>query len=214
MDLIIFDLDGTLVDSKIDLANSVNATREYMGLEPIRNELVYTYVGNGAPVLMRRAMGPDMPQDEVDRALAYFLTYYRSHLLDNTVLYPGVRESLDGLRAAGRKMAVLTNKPYRASQAIIDGLGVHDHFFRVYGGNSFEQKKPHPVGIEKLMEESGVGRERTLMVGDSSVDIKTARNAGVACAGVTWGFQPETLDEDPPDVVVHRIEDLAAWVLG
>jgi phosphoglycolate phosphatase len=214
MQLLIFDLDGTLVDSKIDLANSVNATRAYMGMGPLENERVYSYVGNGAPVLLRRAMGPEMPQEEVDRALGYFLKYYGEHKLDFTRLYPGVREALDRFRDRGLRMAVLTNKPVKASQGIIDGLGVSEHFFRVYGGNSFERKKPDPIGIERLMEESGVGADGTLMIGDSSVDIQTARNAKVACAGVTWGFQPEGLKEDPPDVVVDRMEELTDWILA
>jgi phosphoglycolate phosphatase len=213
MDLLIFDLDGTLIDSKLDLANAVNATREHMGLEPLINSTIYTYVGNGAPVLMRRAMGPDMPQPEVDRALAFFLAYYGEHKLDNTVLYPGLRGALDDYRDAGRRMAVLTNKPVRVSQAIIDGLGLGAHFLRVYGGNSFEHKKPHPIGIDRLREETGIARERTLMVGDSAVDVRTARNAGVACVGVTWGFQPESLRDDAPDFLVDRVEQLTGVVL-
>jgi phosphoglycolate phosphatase len=101
----------------------------------------------------------------------------------------------------------------RFSQAIVDGLGLGSHFFRVYGGNSFEQKKPHPVGIDKLRDEVEAPAEGTLMVGDSAVDIKTARNAGVPCCGVTWGFQPETLVETPPDVMVDQMEQLTEWVL-
>lgn len=213
MKLLIFDLDGTLIDSKLDLANAVNAAREYMGLGPITNELVYSYVGNGAPVLLRRAMGPEMAQADVDRALGFFLTYYNDHCLENTVLYPGVENALARYRERGLKMAVLTNKPVRISRVIIDGLGQHENFFQVYGGNSFEQKKPHPIGIEALMLEAGAERESTLMVGDSGVDIRTARNAGVACAGVTWGFQPESLDEDPPDLLIHRMEELTSWIL-
>ncbi len=214
MDLLIFDLDGTLVDSKLDLAQAVNATRGYMGMTPLANDTVYTYVGNGAPVLLRRAMGPDMPQSEVDRALAYFLEYYAAHKLDFTVLYPGVREALDQYRQAGRRMAVLTNKPTKISQAILDGLQVGTYFFRVYGGNSFEQKKPDPVGIRRLMEETGVSVERTLMIGDSAVDIRTARNAGVPCAGVTWGFQPESLNENPPDILIDDMGQLTKYILG
>jgi len=213
MDLIIFDLDGTLIDSKLDLAQSVNAARRYLGREPIDNHIVYSYVGNGAPILMRRAMGPETSEADVEKALAYFLNYYREHMLDYTTLYPGVREGLDRIRDAGLKMAVLTNKPVRFSQAIVDGLGLGGHFFRVYGGNSFEQKKPHPIGIEKLRDEAGIEAERTLMVGDSAVDILTARNAGVLSCGVTWGFQPETLRETPPDVVVDEMPQLTKYVL-
>ncbi|HLN01206.1 MAG TPA: HAD-IA family hydrolase [Bryobacteraceae bacterium] len=214
MDLVIFDLDGTLIDSSRDLANSVNATRAHLHLPPLENETVYSYVGNGAPVLIRRALGPDYTDDEVQNALLYFLGYYRDHMLDHTVLYPGVREVLDRLRDSGVRMAVLTNKPVRFSQAIIDGLGLHAHFRRVYGGNSFDQKKPHPIGIETLMTECGATRDETLMVGDSSVDVQTARNANVKVCGVTWGFQPETFAECPPDFLIHHPEELAERVTG
>jgi phosphoglycolate phosphatase len=214
MDLLIFDLDGTLIDSKLDLAHAVNAARAHMGQGPIENEIVYSYVGNGAPVLIRRALGPDASQSDIQRALDYFLAYYRDHMLDYTVLYPGVRESLDRLLEARVQMTVLTNKPVRISQAILDGLGVGSHFLRIYGGNSFEQKKPSPVGVEKLMDESGIGRDRTMVVGDSSVDVQTARNANVKVCGVTYGFQPETFQEYPPDILVDRMEELADRVIG
>jgi phosphoglycolate phosphatase len=214
MDLVIFDLDGTLIDSSRDLANSVNATRAHLHLPPLENETVYSYVGNGAPVLIRRALGPDYTDDEVQDALLYFLGYYRDHMLDHTALYPGVREVLDRLRDSGVRMAVLTNKPVRFSQAIIDGLGLQEHFCRVYGGNSFEQKKPYPIGIETLLTECGATRDETLMVGDSSVDVQTARNAQVKVCGVTWGFQPETFAECPPDFLIHRPEELAERVIS
>ena len=214
MDLVIFDLDGTLIDSSRDLANAVNATRAHLGLAPIENETVYSYVGNGAPVLIRKALGPEYADEEVQSALEYFLAYYREHMLDNTVLYPGVREVLDQFRRAGLTMAVLTNKPVRFSQGIVDGLGLGAHFRRVYGGNSFEQKKPHPVGIETLMKEAGAAREQTVMVGDSSVDVQTARNARVTACGVTWGFQPDTFAEWPPDFLVNTAGELADRVLG
>jgi len=213
MQLLIFDLDGTLIDSRLDLANAVNATRRHMGMSPLDNERVYSYVGNGAPVLIKRAMGEQATAAELEEALEFFLEYYREHELDNTVLYPGVRESLDRLRDAGKQMAVLTNKPVRMSTAIVNGLGVGGHFFRVYGGNSFEFKKPHPIGIEALMSEAGVDRERTLMVGDSSVDVNTARNAGIQCCGVTYGFQPETLADPAPDLLVDHMEQMVNWVL-
>ena len=213
MNLVIFDLDGTLIDSSIDLANSVNATRAHLGLPPIENELVYSYVGNGAPVLIRKALGPEYSEKVVEDALLFFLGYYREHMLDNTVLYPGVREALERFRAAGIPMAVLTNKPVRFSEAIVDGLGLASHFIRVYGGNSFDFKKPHPVGVEKLMSESGARREKTVMVGDSGVDVQTARNAKITACGVTWGFQPETFTAHPPDFLVDKPEELADRVI-
>jgi phosphoglycolate phosphatase len=211
--LLIFDLDGTLIDSRLDLANAVNAARRHMGREPLPNERVYTYVGNGAPILIRRAMGEQATDAEVQEALEFFLEYYGQHDLDHTVLYPGVRESVDRLRDAGKKLAVLTNKPVRMSRHIVEGLGLAPHFFQVYGGNSFEFKKPNPVGIQTLMAESAVAREFALMVGDSSVDVHTARNARIRCCGVTYGFQPESLADPAPDLLVDRIEDMADWVL-
>ena len=214
MQLLIFDLDGTLIDSKLDLAHAVNATRASMGLPHLDNERVYSYVGSGAPVLIRRALPPESSDEDVQNALQYFLAYYREHMLDYTQLYPGVRESLDRLRDEGVRLAVLTNKPVRFSQAILDGLGVGPHFFRVYGGNSFEQKKPHPVGVETLLREAGVDHADAMMVGDSAVDVRTARNANIRCCGVTYGFQPETFEEDPPDVLVDRMEDVADLVIA
>jgi phosphoglycolate phosphatase len=213
MDLLIFDLDGTLIDSKLDLAHAVNATRAHMSMAPLEHARVYSYVGNGAPVLIRRALGEQATEIEVQEALEFFLEYYREHYLDYTLLYPGVRESLDRFRDGGKRMAVLTNKPVRISNAILDGLGVLGHFFRVYGGNSFDFKKPNPVGVEALLREAQIPANRSLMIGDSSVDIQTARNAGIASAGVTYGFQPETLTDPPPDRLFDSMPELADWVL-
>ena len=214
MDLLIFDLDGTLIDSKLDLAHSVNAMRVHMGLPALANELISTYVGAGAQVLMQRALGADASDEDIEKALDYFLIYYDEHKLDNTRAYPGIPEALAELQRGGVRMAVLTNKPVRISGRILEGLGLARYFARVYGGNSFEQKKPHPMGVEKLLAESGVPKEQTLMVGDSSVDIRTARNAGIRVCGVTYGFQPETLSEDPPDILLDRPEQLAELVIA
>lgn len=208
MDLLIFDLDGTLIDSKLDLAHAVNATCAHMGQPPLEHELIYSYVGNGAPVLIRRALGPEASDEQIAQGLQYFLAYYRDHMLDYTILYPGVRETLEKLDNGKRHLAVLTNKPVRFSVAILDGLGVGRHFFRVYGGNSFEQKKPHPIGVETLLREAGARKERTVMVGDSAVDVQTARNAGIPSCGVTYGFQPETLETLPPDYLLERMDQI------
>lgn len=215
LDLVIFDLDGTLIDSERDLVNSVNAMRRWMGLEALEDHVVASYVGNGAPVLVRRAIGAKASEADATRALEYFLTYYREHMLDHTKLYPGVREALNRLHGEGVQMAVLTNKPVRFSQAIVDGLELTGHFRRLYGGNSFpDKKKPDPIGIDTIRQELDVARERTLMVGDSAVDVRTARNAGVMAAGVTFGFQPEGFVADPPDLLVDSMEELAELVVA
>jgi phosphoglycolate phosphatase len=214
MDLVIFDLDGTLIDSKLDLAHAVNATRRHMELPELPHDLIATYVGNGAPVLLRRSLGPEASDADVQRGLEFFLSYYHDHKLDYTVLYPGVREALDQLFEDNVKLAVLTNKPVKISKAILEGLGVASHFFQVYGGNSFDQKKPDPIGIHALMSEAGVPPRQTMMVGDSAVDVRTARNAGVACCGVLFGFQPETFNGDPPDFTVEHMEELTRRILA
>jgi phosphoglycolate phosphatase len=211
--VLIFDLDGTLIDSKLDLAHSVNAARGHMGLAAISNELVYSYVGEGAPVLIRRALGATAAQDDVDRALEFFLQYYRQHQLDNTLLYPGVREALERLKSSGARLNVLTNKPVRISNEILAGLGISSLFDYVYGGNSFEFKKPHPIGIHTIVRDSNVDREKTVMVGDSGVDIQTARNACVLSCGVSYGFQPETLVTYPPDFMIDNMGELIGKLL-
>lgn len=212
MNLVIFDLDGTLVDSKQDLCNSVNATRAYLGMEALPDDVVASYVGNGAPVLIKRAMGEGATEAQLEEALSYFLGYYREHMLDYTREYPGVRECLYALNGRGVKMAVLTNKPVRFSKEILAGLKMDNYFFQVYGGNSFTEKKPHPMGIDTLIEEAGTVRGRTWMVGDSSVDVLTARNAGVRAVGVTYGLKPATLHEAPPDVLLDTLADLPAHI--
>jgi phosphoglycolate phosphatase len=208
MPLVIFDLDGTLIDSRLDLAHAVNNTRAEFQRGPLPHEQIFSFVGNGAPVLIKRAMGPEATDEEVSQALEFFLDYYRHHALDYTILYPGVREALDRLYATGAKLAVLTNKPVKISKRIMEGLGIASFFFQIYGGNSFAHKKPHRIGIDTLRNEASADAEETWMVGDSYVDIQTARNAGVASCGVTWGFQPETFREFPPDVLASEANEL------
>lgn len=212
--LLIFDLDGTLIDSRHDLANSVNAARAHLGLPPITNETVYSYVGNGVQVLIRRALGESASDRDRELAQQYFLQYYREHMLDYTTVYPGTVEALERMAGSGLQLAVLTNKPVNFSKAIIDGLGLTPYFAKVYGGNSFEQKKPDPIGIRTLIEEFGAARDRTIMVGDSSVDIQTARAASVLAWGVSYGFQPETLVAHPPDWIAHSMPELAERALS
>jgi phosphoglycolate phosphatase len=211
--LLIFDLDGTLVDSRIDLANSVNAMLRHYGKPELPNDLIASYIGNGAPMLVRRALGDPDDENFVQEALLYFMAYYREHKLDTTYVYDGIKEALELLRNGGNapkmKMAVLSNKPVGPSKAIVDALGLSQYFFQVYGGNSFHTKKPDPAGVEALLAESGARAEETVIIGDSDVDIITARNAGAFSVGVTYGLAPHTLEDAPPDVLVDHPTELA-----
>jgi phosphoglycolate phosphatase len=212
--LVVFDLDGTLIDSAMDLVVAVNATRRKFGLDELPAATVASYVGNGAPMLIRRAMGEGCSEERLAEALDAFIRYYHDHALDYTILYPGVRGTIRQLRNAGVQCAVLTNKPVRISQIIVDGLGLKDSFFRVYGGNSFATKKPDPEGLLTLVAEAGCAPEEALMVGDSRVDIETARNAKCGSCGVTFGLQPETLNDPRPDYVIDAMAELVPIVLG
>lgn len=210
--LLVFDLDGTLIDSTLDLALAVNATRGQAGLPPLGTSRISSYIGNGAEMLIRRSLGPGASEEAVWRGLEFFLRHYRDHMLDNTALYPGVLEALSLWRAEHTEMAVLTNKPERFSAELIAGLGLEGWFSRIYGGNSFDTKKPDPFGLRRIMAELGSGPEETLMVGDSAVDVRTAKNAGTACAGVTYGIRPESFARHPPDILVDDLRELVALV--
>ena len=203
---LIFDLDGTLIDSKLDLALSVNATLAELGRNPLPHEQIFSYVGQGAPALIARALGGDASEQDCMLGLEFFIKYYSAHKLDNTILYPGVRETLDALH--GMPMAVYTNKPVRVSRSIIQGLGIAGHFRSVYGGNSFESKKPHPMGVESILREFGAAPTQVMIVGDSEVDVQTARNAGTWVCGVTYGFGSHHFTEYPPDLVVNNLSEL------
>jgi phosphoglycolate phosphatase len=216
--LLIFDLDGTLIDSQLDLIHSINAMLWHFGKAELPSELIATYVGDGAPMLVRRSLGD--PEDEkfVQEALAYFLAYYREHKLDNTRVYDGVVEALASIRQSGngqpRTLAVLSNKPVNPSRAIVEGLGLAGFFAQVYGGNSFPTKKPDPLGAQKLLEETGCRPHQTAIVGDSSNDVLTGRNAGLWTVGVTYGFAPHSLALTPPDVLVDTPHELAQVFQG
>jgi phosphoglycolate phosphatase len=210
--VLIFDLDGTLIDSKLDLAHAINAMLEHMGRAPLAHDTIYSFVGNGAPVLVRRALGEGVTDQEADEGLVYFLSYYRAHMLDNTAAYPGVREGLELLK--NNPLAVLTNKPVNFSRAILDGLGLSRYFRFVYGGNSFERKKPDPMGVEILLRDLAAAPTEAMLVGDSEVDVRTARNAGIWACGVSYGLGTEGLRAHPPDIMLDSLTELSAYLDG
>ena len=212
--LVIFDLDGTLIDSRLDLVHSVNATLRHMKRPELPDDVIASYVGDGAPALIGRALGSEANDEKLVRSgLEYFLTYYREHKLDHTHLYDGIVEALATLQNSHngqpRKMAVLSNKPVHPSRAIVEALGLGKFFACVYGGNSFPTKKPDPEGARSILKETGTAPQKTLIVGDSGVDVLTGRNAGTWTCGVTYGFAPHTLHDATPDVMLDKPGELA-----
>ena len=218
--LLVFDLDGTLIDSRIDLCNSVNAMLSHLGKPTLPEPVIASYIGDGASMLVRRALGDpegDATDDTyVTEALPFFLDYYRLHKLDFTYVYPGVFEALATIRAVrpDLPMAVLTNKPVVPSREICTHFGLDIFFFQNYGGNSFHTKKPDPHGLITLIAEASsltgqsISPEQTVMIGDSDVDILTARNCGTRSLGCTFGLSPHTLAAASP---THLADSPADW---
>ena len=209
MKLIVFDLDGTLVDSGEDIARSVNELLEGMGRPALPHARIQSYVGNGVRKLLERSLG-DTETDLV-RAEARYLSIYRRRLLDTTRPYPGVVPALEALYR-GHTLAVLTNKPVSESVQILEGLDLKRYFQAVLGGDSFSRKKPDPVGVRFLQAETGAKDEETLLVGDSTIDWETARNAEIRSCLVRYGMGPWNRAEERPDFVVDDLRELAALV--
>jgi len=217
--LVIFDLDGTLVDSAEDIALSVNELLGELGRSPLPVEQLRGYIGNGVRKLLERtlaatASSPGLPgEGELDGAVARYLPIYRRRLLDHTRAYPGVEEAL---RTLGREraLAVLTNKPRRESVMILEGLALYRHFRAVYGGDSFAERKPHPMGVHHLLDELGCTAAETLFVGDSAVDVRTARSASVRSCLVAYGIGYADAKDLEPDLVVQDLRELARAVVA
>jgi phosphoglycolate phosphatase len=209
---LIFDLDGTLIDSKQDLIHSVNAMLEEMAREKLAEETISGYIGHGAPTLVARALGGSATEEERKHALQFFLAYYEEHKMDSTCAYPGVEETLAQLHRTNLPMAVLTNKPARISVRILDALGLTTYFRVIYGGNSFETKKPDPLGANTILGEFGAAPEQTMVIGDSEVDVQTARNAGAMAAAVNYGFGVHDRALYPADVYLDNIAELVPLV--
>jgi phosphoglycolate phosphatase len=218
--LLIFDLDGTLVDSRMDLANSINAMLKNYRRPELQPDVIATFIGDGAPTLVRRSLGfkddHDLaPKDEefIEDALIFFLEWYRDHKLDTTYVYGGVIEALQAVahhpKGLARTLTVLSNKPVNPSRAIVSALGLGQFFKVVYGGNSFETKKPDPLGVQTLLKECEAAPEEALIIGDSDIDMLTAKSAGIWSCGVTYGLSPETLQRTPGDVMVDSPSE---WV--
>jgi phosphoglycolate phosphatase len=208
--LLVFDLDGTLVDSSRDIAAAANAAlrRVAPGTAAIPLASILSFVGEGARVLVERCLrhaGIGLSPDDV---LPVYLDCYGERLLDSTHLYPGVAEALDAL--AGTTLAILTNKPGDFSRTILQGLGVAPRFARVWGAGDVPSRKPDPAGLLRLMDELGATAADTWMVGDSATDVAAGRAAGVKVAGVLWGFHPAGLRAALPDRLIEDPSALAS----
>src|ERR1700730_15547085 len=203
---LIFDLDGTLIDSKLDLFHSVNATLRELKRPELPENTISSYIGNGAPVLVAKSLGQDINAQELDRALKFFLCHYEAHKMDHTRAYPGVPEALEQLCAM--PLAVLTNKPVRISVRILEALGLARYFRAVYGGNSFASKKPDPLRVNTILREFSTQPKEAVLIGDSEVDVQTARNAGILSAIVNYGFGMHDRDAHPSDLYLDRLIDI------
>ena len=208
--LLVFDLDGTLVDSSRDLAAATNAALQRVapGAPEIPLDVVTGFVGEGARLLVERALrhaGIERPAEDV---LPVFFECYGERLLETTRLYDGVADALDAV--AEHTLAVLTNKPGPFSRTILEGLGVASRFARVWGAGDVPARKPDPAGLLRLVEELGTSRADAWLIGDSAVDVRTARAAGVRAAGVTWGLDPAGVQQAAPDRLLQHPREIAA----
>jgi phosphoglycolate phosphatase len=203
---LIFDLDGTLIDSERDLIDATNATLRHIGRPELPPATVSSYIGHGAATLVASALGPGADLQLQSVSLQFFLGYYEEHKLVHTHAYPSVPAALESL--ANMPMAVLTNKPQRMSAEILQAFGIAKYFRVIYGGDTFTKKKPDPEGVHKVLAEFAMRPENVLFIGDSEVDVQTARNAGVPCAVVNYGFGKHDRAAHPADLYLDRLTDL------
>ena len=207
--LLLWDMDGTLVDSALDLALAINAMLRHLELPELPVDLIASYIGNGITDLVRRSLGDTKDDVLLQKGLAYFIEYYDAHKLDHTHAFSGVMDTLNAIQERGNlKMAILTNKSEGLSRGVCDGLGLTRFMSGIYGGDSFATRKPDPLGARSLMEQHGALPTEAIMIGDSLNDILTANNAAMFSVGVSYGLGPEALKKHPPDVMIDRPEEL------
>jgi len=209
--LVIFDLDGTLIDSVPDLASSVNRALEELGRESFPEETVREWVGNGAQTLIRCALGLQESDggDLFKEALALFLDHYSKNLTEKTILYPGVEETLERVASCGLKMAVATNKPEPFVKPILEHFTILHRFDQIVGAETVPRKKPHPDPLLHICKNLGIEPSETLMVGDSKNDILAAKSAGIGSVAVSWGYNyGEDIALYAPDHIIESLEEL------
>ncbi len=204
-DLLVFDLDGTLIDSSGDIAHAANRTLESFGKTPMARAAIKDNIGWGVNMLLERLM-PGIEDRELERARAAFLAFYGERLMEETRLYPGVLDTLLYFRKRGKKLAILTNKPEALSRRIIKEFSLSDVFINIIGGDTFTQRKPDPAPLISIMEQAGTAPENTVFVGDSPIDCETGARAGVFTVGVSYGFRPvKELKDACCDMIISEI---------
>ncbi len=212
---LLFDLDGTLVDSRADLIHSVNLMLGDLGRESLPDTRVLHFIGEGARLLVERALRATQEgapaEAEVDRALEIYRNHYREHLLDQTRIHPEVEETLASL--ADIPKAIVTNKPYEFTIALLDGIGLRDHFPVILGGDSLPERKPSPMMLAEAARQCGAAAADGLMIGDSRVDIDAGKAAGMKTCGYIPGFRGRTeLAEAGADFLIERFSELRILV--
>lgn len=204
--LLVFDFDGTLVDTKKDIADSVNRTMEELNLRTLDHDTLFTYIGKGVNHLMTRSL-EGTGYDDLSRAIDAFMRHYEAHLMDQTELFPNCRATLEHF--AHKENTILSNKPTCFITRILDTLDWRAPFSTIIGGDLMPAKKPDPVGLHHLLEQHGMRPEETLMIGDSLVDIETGKRAGVQTCGVTYGHAGrESLETAQPDWLIDDLSEL------
>lgn len=208
IDLIIFDLDGTLIDSSDDIAWSANRTLEYMGYGEMDSNDIKEGIGWGVKTLLEKLMPLEAPE-RINEAREKFLEYYWDHLTVNTILYPGVRETIDYFKDHDKRMAVVTNKPIKFTEKILNELAMLDFFLMVLGGDSLPNRKPNPEPVEKVITTLGVSKGKTVFVGDSQIDSETGKRAGIFTIGVEYGFRGrKELEDSGFDIIISEFSEL------
>lgn len=211
--LVMFDLDGTLIDSVPDLAVATDQMLVQLGRAPAGMDKVRNWVGNGAPMLVRRALADGFAEQHISaeqeaQALAIFMQVYGTGN-SLTTLYPGALETLQSLKMLGVKLALITNKPEKFIPELLAEMQIAEYFEWVVGGDTLPQKKPDPAGLLWVMQQAGVTAEQCLFVGDSRNDVQAARSAGVACIAVTYGYNyGESISAENPALVLEDLREL------
>jgi 2-phosphoglycolate phosphatase len=209
VDLVMFDLDGTLADTGHDLADAVNFTRAHFNLAPLPEKMVYAHVGRGVEHLLKHAL-PEGGPAYFHEVMRIFLDRYEDHLLDRTVLFPGVLSVLDYFQ--GKRRAVVSNKMERLSIAVVRGLGVEDRFDAILGGDSAAEKKPHPALLDSVLRRFQIPAASALMVGDGDIDVEAGKRAGVITCGVTYGLgNKDDLIAAQPDLLIDDLSELVKY---